>query len=214
LRKYVLGFIVWLIYRVVYATWRMHVIEPESMKKALRDREPFLLAHWHGDEIALIWVCKPYRIATMSSQSKDGRMMSVIIALMGGKSTVGSSSRGAVGGLKGLIRLTREGYNCSFAVDGPKGPIYKAKPGVFELSRLLNCPIYYAGVSTNSAFHFPKAWNKTFFPKPFAKVHIEWHGPLPPTTKDQDPRDPKLAENLETLLHSAKQQALKVIAES
>ena len=141
-------------------------------------------------------------------------MMSVIIHLMGGKSTQGSSSRGGVGGLKGLIRLMREGNNCSFAVDGPKGPIYKVKPGIFELSRLLNCPIYYAGVATDSAIQFPKAWNKTFFPKPFAKVLIQWHGPLPATTKDQDPRDPKLAENLETLLHSAKQQALKVIAES
>lgn len=188
--------------------------EPESLQQALKDRKAFLMAHWHGDEIALIQLCRRYHIATMSSQSKDGQMMSVILHLLGAKTTQGSSTRGGVGGLKGLIRLMREGYNCSFAVDGPKGPIYKVKPGVFELSRLSNCPIYYCGVSVDRAIYFPKAWNKTYFPKPFAKIHIEWHGPLPPTTKDQDPRDPKLAEQLETLLHSAKQQALKVIAES
>lgn len=184
------------------------------MQQSLRDKKPFILAHWHGDEIALIQLCRRYRIATMSSQSKDGRMMSVILRLLGAKTTAGSSSRGAVGGLKGLIRLSREGHTCSFAVDGPKGPIYKVKPGVFELSRILHCPIYYAGVSVDRAIYFPKAWNKTFLPKPFAKIVIQWHGPLPATTKDQDSRDPKLAEQLENLLHSAKEQALKVIAES
>jgi len=184
------------------------------MQKDLREKKPFLLAHWHGDEIALIHLCRRYRIATMSSQSKDGQMMSIILRLLGAKTTEGSSTRGGAGGLKGLIRLMRQGHCCSFAVDGPKGPIYKVKPGVFELSRLLNCPIYYCGVSAIPVISFPKAWNKTYFPKPFAKVVIQWHGPLPPTTKDQDPRDPQLAGNLEGLLHSAKEQALKVIADS
>lgn len=184
------------------------------MRKNLRDKKPFLLAHWHGDEIALIQLVRRYRIATMSSQSKDGQMMSIILHLLGAKTTQGSSSRGGAGGLRGLIRLMREGYNCSFAVDGPKGPIYKVKPGVFELSRLLDCPIYYCGVSVDRAIQFPKAWNKTYFPKPFARILIQWHDPLPPVTKDQDPRDPKVAEQLENLLHSAKQQALKVFAES
>lgn len=190
------------------------MIEPEAMQKDLLDRKPFLLAHWHGDEIALIHLCRRYRIATMSSQSKDGQMMAVILHLLGAKTTQGSSTRGGVGGLKGLIRLMRDGHCCSFAVDGPKGPVYKVKPGVFEISRLLNCPIYYCGIHVDRAIQFPKAWNKTYFPKPFAKVTIQWQGPLSALTKDQDPRDPKLAENLEALLHSAKEQALKVIAES
>jgi len=213
LRKYILGFLVWLIYRTITLTWRVSLYEPESMKKAMKEKQPFLMAHWHGDEIALICLTSRYQIATMTSQSKDGQMMDVILRLLGAKTTFGSSTRGGVGGLKGLIRLVREGHNCSFAVDGPKGPIYKAKPGVFEMSRLLNCPIYYCGVTCDRAIQFPKSWNKTYFPKPFAKIYVRWEGPLPTVTKDQDPRDPKLAEQLESLLHSAKQQALKVIAE-
>lgn len=184
------------------------------MQNDLKNKKPFLLAHWHGDEIALIQLVRRYRIATMSSQSSDGQMMSIILHLLGAKTTQGSSSRGGVSGLKGLIRLMRKGHNCSFAVDGPKGPIYKVKPGVFELSRLLDCPIYYCGVSVDHAIQFPKAWNKTYLPKPFAKIVIQWHNPLPAVTKGQDPRDPKLATQLENLLHSAKQQVLKVIAES
>lgn len=195
-------------------TWRVQLHEPEAMKVAMKNKEPFLMAHWHGDEIALLHLTNRYKIATMTSQSKDGQMMDVILRLLGAKTSFGSSTRGGVGGLKGLIRLVREGANCSFAVDGPKGPIYKAKPGVFELSRLLHCPIYYSGVSVDRALNFPKSWNQTYFPKPFAKIIICWNGPLPAVTKDQDPRDPLLAEQLESLLHSAKQQAVKIIAES
>lgn len=188
--------------------------EPESMKQAMREKKPFILAHWHGDEIALIHLSKHYGIATMISQSKDGQMMGVLLRLLGAKTTDGSSTRGGVGGLKGLIRLMKSGHSCSFAVDGPKGPIYKVKPGVFELSRLLQCPIYFCGVTCDRAIYFPKAWNKTYLPKYFAKISVRWEGPLPAVTKDQDPRDPQLALSLESSLHSAKQQALKVIAES
>jgi hypothetical protein len=184
------------------------------MQQALKNRKPFLLAHWHGDEIALIQLSRRYRIATMTSQSKDGQMMEVIIRLLGAKTTQGSSTRGGVGGLKGLIRLVRQGYNCSFAVDGPKGPIYKVKPGIFELSRLLDAPIYYAGVTCDRAIHVPKSWNKTYLPKPFAKIHIYWSGPMPSVTKDQDARDPQLALQLESVLHATKEQVLKVVAES
>lgn len=184
------------------------------MQKMMQSRQPFLLAHWHGDEIALVQLSRRYRIATMTSQSKDGQMMGVILKLLGAKTTQGSSTRGGVGGLKGLIRLLRVGYNCSFAVDGPKGPIYKVKPGIFEVSRLLGGPIYYAGVTCDRAVLFPKSWNKTYLPKPFAKIHVYWEGPFSPVTKDQDARDPVLALKLETLLHQTKEQALKVVAES
>lgn len=213
MRKYILGFFIWFVYRSIALTWRIRLDEPESMKQAMKEKVPFLMAHWHGDEIALLHLTKRYQIATMTSQSDDGQMMGVILLLLGAKTSFGSSTRGGVGGLKGLIRLVRNGHNCSFAVDGPKGPVYKAKPGVFELSRILNCPIYYSGVSVDRAIHFPKSWNKTYFPKPFAKIVICWNGPLPAVTKDQDPRDPALAEQLEALLHGAKDQALKVIAE-
>jgi lysophospholipid acyltransferase (LPLAT)-like uncharacterized protein len=214
LRKYVLGFLIWAIYTVLSWTWRVQLHEPESMQQALKNRKPFLLAHWHGDEIALIQLSRRYRIATMTSQSKDGQMMEVIIKLLGAKTTQGSSTRGGVGGLKGLIRLVRQGYNCSFAVDGPKGPIYKVKPGIFELSRLLDAPIYYAGVTCDRAIHVPKSWNKTYLPKPFAKIHVYWDGPLAPVTKDQDARAPLLATRLESALHATKEQVLKVVAES
>lgn len=212
-RKYILGFIVWLFFRTLSLTWRVVVEEPESMKKSLQNKEPLIFAHWHGDEVALIYLVGRYRIATITSTSKDGEMMNTVIRLLGGVTSRGSSTRGGINALKGLIRLVRdEKRNSSFAVDGPKGPIYKVKPGVFELSRLMNSPIYTVGVSCDRAWVFEKSWNKAFLPKPFARIYMKWSGPFGPTTKDQDPRSEVLANELADALHNARSEALKKIA--
>jgi lysophospholipid acyltransferase (LPLAT)-like uncharacterized protein len=208
-RRYILATLIWLIYKTLYFTWRVRRHEPDVLKKSLKEKtEPIVFAHYHGDEIAMLQLIGPYRIATMSSKSKDGEIMNGLIRLMGGTTSRGSSSRGAVEALKGLVKIIRnDGYNACLAVDGPRGPIYKVKPGIFEISRLTKAPIYFGGVFCDRAWHFPKAWNKTFLPKPFATVDIIWVGPFGPYGKDDDPRDPKLLEQAELQLQLARSKA-------
>ncbi len=202
-------FLVWLVYRAVSSTWSVQVQEPEELKNFSQKRRAIIMAHWHGDEIVLLSLIKRYRIATISSNSIDGDMMTRIVHLVGGKTSRGSSTRGGVGALKGLIRLVRQGYNCSFAVDGPKGPLYFVKPGIFELSRTLDCPIFAAGVTCDRAWHFPRSWNKTYFPKPFAKIIVHWEGPIPAVGRDEDPRAEHLAVTLKDALHCSKDKSQK-----
>lgn len=210
IRGLFLGFIIWVIYRSLSLTWRIKIQEPDSMKQNVAKRTPMIFAHFHGDELALIALTPIYKIATITSTSKDGELMTTVIHLLGGKTSRGSSTRGAVSALKGLIEICKKGANSSFAVDGPKGPLHEVKPGVFELSRLMKSEIYAAGVYCDRAWHFPKAWNKTFLPKPFAKIQIVWLGPTGPITKNDDPRSPELAKTLQNQLFAAQQHAAKV----
>ena len=171
-----------------------------------------ILAHWHGDELPMISVIGPYRVSTMASTSKDGEIMNAVINLVGGRTSRGSSTRKSVSGLLGLIRLVKKKKrNCSLAVDGPKGPIYNVKPGVFELAKLLDAGIFPGGVACDNAWRFPKSWNKAFLPKPFAQVIICWDGPFV-FDKTIDPRDPKIAENLAVALHQAREKAAKSLS--
>lgn len=175
----------------------MKVIAPPELLLAIKNRESSLLAHWHGDELVLQTLIGPYRVATMSSTSADGEIMNTIIHLLGGWTSRGSSTRGAVSGLLGLVRLVKRiKCNCSFSVDGPKGPLHVVKPGVFEMSRLLNnASIYPAGAACDRAWRFEKSWNKMYLPKPFAKVCIVWAGPLP-LPEEIDPRSIELQNQL------------------
>ena len=143
LRTLILPRLALMLLRLLWWSWKIELIEPPLMKFYLKEKKPFLLAHWHGDELALLHLTSHYRIATITSTSKDGDLMTWIISQLGGTSSRGSSTRGGVTALRGLLKLLKSGnYNSSVAVDGPKGPIYKVKPGIFEIARLTAAPIF------------------------------------------------------------------------
>ena len=152
-RKFILGTLVFLVYRLISLTWRIRLIEAPDLLARLENREPMIFSHWHGDEIVLVYLTRRYRIATITSTSKDGELMNTVIRLLGGVTTRGSSTRGGTSALKGLLRrLKTGGHNCSLAVDGPKGPLHQVKPGVFEVSRLVQAPIYVPGITCDSCW--------------------------------------------------------------
>jgi lysophospholipid acyltransferase (LPLAT)-like uncharacterized protein len=210
-RRYILPWVGFIIYRLLSWSWRVRCIEAEGLKRARAAGEPLIFAHWHGDELMIFPLVKEYKIATMTSTSKDGELADFAIRMMGAATSRGSSTRGAIGALKGLIRLMGQGYNASMAVDGPKGPIYKVKPGVFELSRLAKAKIVPMGAAPANAIEFRKSWNKARLPKPFSRVVVWFNEPLETVTKDQSPHDPALIQRLEAEIAKACQSATQAL---
>jgi len=214
LQQIILPRLAWLFYRALSLTWRIQLIEDPQLREYRLKQRPVILAHWHGDSLTLLHMVSHFRLATITSTSKDGQIIDYIIRKMGGSTSKGSSTRKAVPALKGLIRLSHKGRPISMAVDGPKGPIYQAKSGVFELSRLLKAPIFPAGVYCKQCWLFVKSWDKTCLPHPFAKLVIVFDKPMPPMSKEMDPRSPKLATELRQAINNAMQQASKTFADN
>jgi lysophospholipid acyltransferase (LPLAT)-like uncharacterized protein len=208
-RRFFLPWIVYIFYRLWSATWRLKCIEPESLTQAKKNGEKLIFAHWHGDELKIVPLVTPYRIATMTSTSKDGQLIDFAIRRLGGATSKGSSTRGGIGALKGLIRLMGEGYRASMAVDGPKGPLHKVKPGVFELSRLAKARIVPTGAATDRAILFRKSWNKAQLPKPFAKIVVWFGEPFDIVSKDDSPKDSAMAARLESEISKACHRAME-----
>lgn len=208
----VLGVVAFVFYSLLRATWRLRVVESESLKRALAEKRPFVIAFWHGDELGVVQLGRRYRVAVITSTSKDGEIMNTAARLMGSKTSRGSSTRGGVTALKGIIKLAKQGYRPSVAVDGPKGPYHKAKPGIFEISKVIGGEIFPLAIATDRAYVFEKAWNKAFLPLPFAKVVAMWGEALPMVPREGDAHDPQLALDLERALDAAGQQARNLIA--
>lgn len=140
--------------------------------------------------------------------------MNRVLGWLGAETARGSSTRGGANAMRGLISHCRKnGNNVSFAVDGPKGPVYKVKPGVFEFSRLMNAPIYTASVGVARPWVFMRSWNKAVLPKPFSRVHVRIAEGLPVITREQDPRETALAESLEALLQEGRQVVTTITGE-
>jgi lysophospholipid acyltransferase (LPLAT)-like uncharacterized protein len=211
-RNQVLPMLVYWLYRLWTRSWRIRYYESDSLKSNLREKNTIIFAHWHGDELAITHLVPRYNIATMTSTSADGSLIDQVILRLGGATARGSSTRGAVSALRGLIRLLKNGHNASMAVDGPKGPYHQVKPGVFELARLANAIIIPVGVYAPKTLVFKKSWNKAHLPYPFSQFIVFFGEPLP-LAKTYDPRDPGLARQLAQAISDASHQAAKLIAD-
>lgn len=214
MRKYVLPYLLFFVYSALRLTWRIRLVEPPEFREALASGEPMVLAHWHGDELGILYLLRRYRAAVMTSTSKDGELMNTVVGLFGARTSRGSSTRGGITALKGILKLAKEGWRPSVAVDGPKGPYHKVKPGVFEISRMTGARIFPIRVVCDRAFVFEKSWNKSFLPKPFATLVVVWGPALPAVTREMDARDPQLALTLEQALGSAGEEAEQALRTS
>ncbi|MEO0335432.1 MAG: lysophospholipid acyltransferase family protein [Pseudomonadota bacterium] len=211
LRKYLLPWVVLWLYRLFFWSWRTRVEEPPELQKALKENAPIVFAHWHGHELILAQMVRRYKLATMTSMSKDGQLIDFVVIKLGGVTSKGSSSRGAVGALKGMVRLVRAGHPASMAVDGPRGPIYEVKPGVFELSRLAKAKVFPVGIAASNTWISKKSWNQAILPKPFSPVAITYGDSMGPITSNQDPKSADLSASLKQRISDACQQASKLI---
>lgn len=210
-RKHILPPLTYFFYRLWSMTWRISIHEPEEMKQTIKQGKTFLIAHWHGDSLILLRLAKRYQIVTMASTSKDGELITYVLKKFGVKVSRGSSTRGGISALKGLVRILKGPYNGGIAVDGPKGPLHQVKPGIFKLSYLTQSPIFVFGAACTRPFVFSKSWDQTCLPRLFSKIVIVWGKGCDPVPKTQNPRSKELSLNLEKALYTAQQDALKLI---
>ena len=131
-----------------------------------------------------------------------------MLTWLGFKVVRGSSTRGGAGGLKGLIdAVAREGWNASLAVDGPRGPIYKVKPGVLKLAQQTQCVLVPGAAAASRRFVFKKAWNRCYLPLPFSRCVIVYGEPIIVPQNITDEEFESMRVRLETTLLALKAEA-------
>lgn len=173
-----LPYFVFIFYKFLTWSWKVEVHESPELQKFLQNNQLFVVAHWHGEEVGLLHLLKRYRAACMVSHSKDGELITKVIELSGSKVSRGSSSRGAVGALKGILRLAKDGWRPSVAIDGPRGPRHQVKQGVLEISKILNAPVFTISMAASRPFVLKKSWNLMEIPLPFSRVVVCWGAPI------------------------------------
>ena len=202
------SYFLYFLYRLFQFTWKIEIRETAALKELLKKDKIFVVAHWHGEELGILHLLKRYRVACMVSQSFDGELVARMIHHFGSKAVRGSSSRGAVQALKGILRLAKEGWRPSVAVDGPRGPRHEVKLGVVEIARVLKVPILPINMACSRSFIFKKSWNKSELPLPFSRIVIQWGEPL-----EYDPSQPleSYLKPIATALHAGRTECMKSV---
>ena len=162
------------IVRVLSATYRVKMINPEIERKVFENGRIPIYASWHQrffPGITLFSRRKP--ISIMISRSRDGEFISGIVRLLGWYPVRGSSSKGGRQALRKLKKLVQEGYKVGHIVDGPRGPFGVVKPGLLIIAQATGMPIIPIIISAEKKWIF-NSWDRFIIPKPFSRVIIRF----------------------------------------
>ena len=173
-----LGHLVWLLIAGVCATLRKKAINLNGDDDPWGDYQ-CIIALWHNRVFS---PCHVYRyvikgklpMSMLTSASKDGAMLATVARDYGMRAVRGSSNRRGAAGFRDMVREMQDGCCMCITPDGPRGPIYKCRPGAVRLASMSGYPIVPACIEYSSYWRIGKAWDGFIIPKPFSRVTVTW----------------------------------------
>lgn len=156
------------------------------------------LAFWHGKLLLLVPAFGHWHITIMTDLSWAGELLSRILRRFGYRVVRGSSKRG---GFQGIIQMKNEvatGVAGALAVDGPRGPYHKSKPGIIFLAKKLEYPIVPITFASDRFWTLKQTWDQVVIPKPLSKCLVAIGPPIPVSRINQGLD----AEQLDALIDS------------
>lgn len=161
----------------------------QTMLELNKAGQPIVIALWHGEIFPITSFAHTVssHLVTFVSQSKDGEIISRVLDRLGHTTVRGSSTRGGVKALLHAKRvMEKENRMAVFTIDGPKGPIHKAKDGVIFLAQRANAKIIPIRAFPEKKKVFDKSWDKFVLPYPFSRCPIYIGDPMDVTTEKLD----------------------------
>jgi lysophospholipid acyltransferase (LPLAT)-like uncharacterized protein len=173
-------FAAYLSYFLVYLigfTMRWQMIRGTDRRGNIAADQPLIYVFWHNRILPATWYFRNLGIVVMTSQSYDGEIIARMIQLFGYGASRGSTTRGGSKSLREMASCLQAGFDVAFTIDGPKGPIYEAKPGAIQLAKLTGCPILPVCQTPNKYWEL-KSWDKFRIPKFFSRGLIAYSSPI------------------------------------
>ena len=164
--------------RLLSATYRIRIVDPDNEQNILKTRGQVVYASWHQrffPGFTFFSTRKP--IAIMISHSRDGEMAARAVNILGWRAVRGSSSHGGKQALETIKILVGQGYKVGHIVDGPQGPSGMVKPGLIRIAQYADLPIVPTIISGQNRWVF-NSWDRFMVPKPFSRVIIRFGSPV------------------------------------
>jgi lysophospholipid acyltransferase (LPLAT)-like uncharacterized protein len=166
----IIAALVYSIIKIIGPTLRFEVLGRANMERNWAGKQPRIWAFWHRCIIPITWYGRNRGIVVMNTTAFDGQWTRKVIEWLGYGTAQGSSSRGGLRGLAVMAQRIKEGVECAFTIDGPRGPRYRAKVGPVLLARTAGTPIVVFHVAVDRGKTFERTWDHFLLPAPFARA--------------------------------------------
>ena len=166
-----------LVLRFLAFTIRREVVFSDRPQKFWDQGQPIIAAFWHQRLLMMPFLPRRGKVGMLISQHRDGEFIARAVKLFGVDAVRGSTTRGGLSALRGMIRSFRAGANIAITPDGPQGPKHVVQIGVVELARQTGAPILPVTYSASRRKVFA-SWDNFILPLPFCRVAYVWGEPL------------------------------------
>ena len=165
-----LGRMLALFIRLVYATSIKSQQVDDAAKPYMRGEGNAIFAFWHGRMMMLPSFSPPSRaMRVLISHHRDGKLISTVIGHLGQHTISGSSSRGGKEAVGEILRALERGDNVSITPDGPRGPAQVAAAGVAAIARLSGRPVLPVTFAGSRVRHL-SSWDRFMLALPFGRI--------------------------------------------
>ena len=158
-------------------TWRVETVHEERWQALVDAGTPHVFLLWHDALLPLLWRHRGRDVTIVVSEAQDGQYLSEYARRIGYREARGSSTRGGVRALVGVVKALRAGGVAAFTPDGPRGPRRELKGGVLLAAQRGGGVVLPLHAGASQAWRLA-SWDRFLVPKPFARVRIVYGTPF------------------------------------
>lgn len=198
----VAAFVIKYLLRILISTCKFHQQGLERLIEHAK-KAPCILVLWHNRIVPIIDFMRRYDNLTGSSffaifvsKSRDGEILSRIIESFDRGKSIRVAHYARNEALREAIKeLKRKKYILVYTPDGPRGPKYSMKPGIFLAAKESGADLFPLNWHCESYWELD-SWDNLRIPKPFSTIHVDIGDPL--TIADNHFSQNQLEEALKT----------------
>lgn len=164
--------------RFVHATGRYTHINDQIAKDLWANKEPFILAFWHGRLLLMPYVWdRRQKINMLISAHRDGQLIAKTVRHLSIDTIEGSSTRGGSQALRAMLKSLKSGVSIGITPDGPRGPRMRVSDGIISVAKLSGARIIPATFASEKR-RYVNSWDRFLVALPFSKGVFIWGDPL------------------------------------
>ncbi|MCK5146005.1 lysophospholipid acyltransferase family protein [bacterium] len=174
----------WLFFKFYFFTLKIrYECHPSFLETGHKGQ---LFGFWHGRQFLLVPFFGKWHSTIMVDVSWIGSIIATLLQKYGYQITRGSSKRKGMHALLCMKKAIERGSNVGVALDGPRGPIYKSKPGIIFLAKKTRNSIIPIATHCDNSWVLNNTWDRYQIPKPFSKCRIVLGEPVYCSTGDNE----------------------------